>query len=52
MQYFVEQARENGINVPVLCGGAAINSTYVNRIARKETSLPPVPFTARRPLTA
>ncbi len=35
MQHFVEQARENGIKVPVLCGGAAINSTYVNRIAKE-----------------
>jgi 5-methyltetrahydrofolate--homocysteine methyltransferase len=35
MQYFVEQARENGIKIPVLCGGAAINSTYVNRIAKE-----------------
>jgi 5-methyltetrahydrofolate--homocysteine methyltransferase len=35
MQYFIEQARENGVNIPVLCGGAAINSTYVNRIAKE-----------------
>ena len=35
MQYFVEHARENGIRIPVLCGGAAINSTYVNRIAKE-----------------
>jgi 5-methyltetrahydrofolate--homocysteine methyltransferase len=34
MQYFVEYARQNGMNTPVLCGGAAINSSYVNRIAK------------------
>jgi 5-methyltetrahydrofolate--homocysteine methyltransferase len=36
MQYFVEHARQNGMKVPVLCGGAAINSSYVNRIAKEE----------------
>jgi 5-methyltetrahydrofolate--homocysteine methyltransferase len=35
MQYFVEQARQNGINMPVLCGGAAINTNYINRIAKE-----------------
>ncbi len=34
MQYFVEHARQNGMKVPVLCGGAAINSNYINRIAK------------------
>jgi 5-methyltetrahydrofolate--homocysteine methyltransferase len=34
MQYFVEHARQNGMNMPVLCGGAAINSNYINRIAK------------------
>src|SRR5919109_219552 len=34
MQYFVEHARQNGMNMPVLCGGAAINSSYINRIAK------------------
>jgi 5-methyltetrahydrofolate--homocysteine methyltransferase len=34
MQYFVEHARQNGINMPVLCGGAAINTNYINRIAK------------------
>jgi 5-methyltetrahydrofolate--homocysteine methyltransferase len=34
MQYFVEHARKNGMNMPVLCGGAAINSDYINRIAK------------------
>ena len=35
MQYFIEHARQNGMNTPVLCGGAAINSNYVNRIAKE-----------------
>jgi 5-methyltetrahydrofolate--homocysteine methyltransferase len=35
MQYFVEHARQNGLKTPVLCGGAAINSSYVNRIAKE-----------------
>jgi len=34
MQYFVEHARQNNMIVPVLCGGAAINSSYINRIAK------------------
>jgi len=34
MQYFVEHARQNNITIPVLCGGAAINSNYINRIAK------------------
>lgn len=34
MQYFVEYARQNKMDVPVLCGGAAINSNYINRIAK------------------
>lgn len=36
MQYFVEYARQNGMDVPVLCGGAAINSNYINRIAKAD----------------
>jgi 5-methyltetrahydrofolate--homocysteine methyltransferase len=35
MQYFVEHTRQNGMNMPVLCGGAAINSNYINRIAKE-----------------
>jgi len=35
MQHFVEFARENKLEVPVLCGGAAINSNYINRIAKE-----------------
>ncbi len=34
MQFFVEHARENKMNIPILCGGAAINSNYINRIAK------------------
>jgi 5-methyltetrahydrofolate--homocysteine methyltransferase len=35
MQVFVEFARENNLKIPVLCGGAAINSNYINRIAKE-----------------
>jgi 5-methyltetrahydrofolate--homocysteine methyltransferase len=34
MQYFIEQSRLNNMTIPVLCGGAAINSDYINRIAK------------------
>jgi 5-methyltetrahydrofolate--homocysteine methyltransferase len=34
MQYFVEYARQNNMNISLLCGGAAINSDYINRIAK------------------
>ena len=34
MQFFVEHARKNKMNIPILCGGAAINSNYINRIAK------------------
>ncbi|HSF28704.1 MAG TPA: dihydropteroate synthase [Nitrosopumilaceae archaeon] len=34
MQYFVEHARKNNMDLPILCGGAAINSNYINRIAK------------------
>ncbi|MFL6474138.1 MAG: dihydropteroate synthase [Nitrososphaera sp.] len=36
MQYFVEHARQNGMSIPVLCGGAAINTNYINRIAKED----------------
>ena len=36
MQFFVEHARKTDVNIPVLCGGAAINSNYINRIAKKD----------------
>jgi len=34
MQLFVEHARKNKMNLPILCGGAAINTNYINRIAK------------------
>lgn len=34
MRLFVEHARKNGMTIPVLCGGAAINTNYINRIAK------------------
>ena len=36
MQYFVENAKELNLNIPTLCGGAAINSNYINRIAKAD----------------
>ena len=36
MQFFVEHARKNKMNLPILCGGAAINSNYINRIAKTD----------------
>ncbi len=35
MQFFVEHARKSNMKIPVLCGGAAINSNYINRIAKE-----------------
>jgi 5-methyltetrahydrofolate--homocysteine methyltransferase len=40
MQHFVEFARENKLEIPVLCGGAAINSNYINRIAKEGAIYP------------
>ena len=34
MKFFVEHARKNNMTIPILCGGAAINSNYINRIAK------------------
>ncbi len=34
MQIFVDYAREHKIQIPILCGGAAINTNYINRIAK------------------
>ncbi|NNL58889.1 MAG: dihydropteroate synthase, partial [Nitrosopumilus sp.] len=36
MQFFVEHARKNKMSIPILCGGAAINSNYINRIAKQD----------------
>lgn len=35
MQYFVEYSKQDNMEIPVLCGGAAINSSYINRIAKE-----------------
>jgi 5-methyltetrahydrofolate--homocysteine methyltransferase len=35
MQYLVEHLRQNNITIPILCGGAAINSSYINRVAKE-----------------
>ncbi|WP_458747438.1 dihydropteroate synthase [Candidatus Nitrosocosmicus sp. T] len=39
MQLFSEFLRENKIDIPVLCGGAAINSDYINRIAKGDGNI-------------
>ncbi len=39
MQYFADFARENKIDIPVICGGAAINSDYINRIAKGDGNI-------------
>jgi len=36
MQFFVEHARKNKMTLPILCGGAAINTNYINRIAKED----------------
>jgi 5-methyltetrahydrofolate--homocysteine methyltransferase len=36
MQIFVEYAKKNKMQIPILCGGAAINSNYINRIAKED----------------
>ena len=36
MQYFIDHARKNNMRIPVLCGGAAINSSFINRIAKQD----------------
>ena len=35
MQFFVEHARKTKMTIPILCGGAAINSNYINRIVKE-----------------
>src|ERR671910_500494 len=44
MQYFVQHARKNNMRIPVLCGGAAINSSFINRIAKDGGIYPPGVF--------
>ncbi len=34
MKEFVEYAKKNDLKIPILCGGAAIHSNYINRIAK------------------
>src|SRR6476619_1021019 len=36
MNVFVENARQLNLKIPVLCGGAAINSDYINRVAKSD----------------
>jgi 5-methyltetrahydrofolate--homocysteine methyltransferase len=36
MQFFIEKAKELDLKIPTLCGGAAINSDYINRIAKAD----------------
>ncbi len=36
MKLFVKHARKNNMAIPILCGGAAINSNYINRIAKED----------------
>ena len=35
MKLFVEHARKNNMSIPIMCGGAAINSNYINRITKE-----------------
>ena len=44
MQIFVEYIKEHNINIPVLCGGAAINSDFINRIATNNSIYEPGVF--------
>lgn len=44
MHYFVEYTKENKIDIPILCGGAAINSNYINRIAKENNIYEPGMF--------
>ena len=36
MKFFVEHAKKNNMVIPILCGGAAINTNYINRIAKED----------------
>ena len=36
MKFFVEYARKNNMTIPILCGGAAINTNYINRISKED----------------
>ncbi|MDI1495739.1 MAG: methionine synthase [Cenarchaeum symbiont of Oopsacas minuta] len=41
MGLFVDHARKTGMNLPILCGGAAVNSNFINRIAKKDSIYTP-----------
>jgi len=44
MSVFVENARRMNLKIPVLCGGAAINSDYINRVAKSDCIYTPGVF--------
>jgi 5-methyltetrahydrofolate--homocysteine methyltransferase len=44
MNVFVENARQMNLKIPVLCGGAAINSDYINRVAKSDSIYTPGVF--------
>ena len=44
MQFFVEHVRKNKMTIPIMCGGAAINTNYINRIAREGSIYEPGVF--------
>jgi len=44
MSVFVENARRINLKIPVLCGGAAINSDYINRVAKSDCIYTPGVF--------
>lgn len=44
MNLFVDHARNAGMAIPILCGGAAINSNYINRIAKQDRIYEPGVF--------
>lgn len=47
MKHFVDYAREHGMDIPILCGGAAINSNYINRLATDGGTYEPGMFYCR-----
>ena len=44
MAFFVEHAKKNNMTIPILCGGAAINTNYINRIAKENKIYEPGVF--------
>ena len=47
MKHFVDHARERNLDIPILCGGAAINSNYINRLATDGGTYEPGMFYCR-----